>query len=71
MDKFNLSGGVALRSAYGLPARNAAAPASYTTPWDAALYYHKLSFVEEGILRRRIRFGDDFHDEILMARFKA
>ena len=36
MDKFNLSGGVALRSAYGLPARNAAAPASYTTPWDAA-----------------------------------
>ena len=37
----------------------------------AQALYHKLGFVEEGILRRRIRFGDDFHDEILMARFKA
>jgi len=31
------SGGVALRSAYGLPARNAAAPLSYTTPRDASV----------------------------------
>ena len=37
MDKFNLSGGVALRLALGPPSAQRRRPASYTTPWDAPL----------------------------------
>lgn len=36
----------------------------------AQALYRKLGFVVEGVKRRRIRIGDIFHDEIMMARLK-
>lgn len=33
--------------------------------------YRKLGFVVEGVRRRRLRIGDVYHDEIIMARLKA
>lgn len=49
-----------LRIELGVLAHNARAQA----------LYRKLGFVEEGVQRRRIRFGDVFHDEMLMARLR-
>ncbi|MBS0244515.1 MAG: GNAT family N-acetyltransferase, partial [Proteobacteria bacterium] len=37
----------------------------------AKALYHKLGFVEEGLRRGRVRMGEEFFDEIIMALRRA
>lgn len=36
----------------------------------AATLYERVGFVREGVMRRAVRLGDEYHDVVLMARLK-